>query len=224
MTLYDSVMRVPWILSGPGVPAGRTVSGVERAIDVAPTLLSLANLPALPDADGSDLVPLMAPGAVPSPHWAYSETLLPQLDFGWAPLHAVRTSEELYVRAPRPELYQLAEDPGQQRDLSRASPDRVAALDGRIRDILAVADLGQRLGLDADERSRLQALGYALPEGPVTATGLDPKAGLRYQGLVQEGAREMLLGPREFLGHEQGVGEAEVIDARPRGADPRHEL
>ena len=120
MTLYDAAMKVPLILSGPGVPEARSVGGVVRGVDVAPTLLSLAGLPPLAEADGRDLAPLLLPGGGASREWAYSETLLPQLDFGWAPLHAVRTADELYVRAPRPELYWLASDPGQLEDLRKA--------------------------------------------------------------------------------------------------------
>jgi len=191
MTLYDGALRVPFILRGPGVPAGRSVGGVVRGVDLAPTLLSLAGLPPLPGADGHDLLPWMAPGAGPSPYWAYSESLLPQLDFGWAPLHGIRTATELYVRAPRPELYALVEDPGEQHDLS-GTPDaapRMAELDGRVTRILAAHGQGQRLALDADERARLQALGYARPAGAVSMPGLDPKDGLRYQGLIQQGSR-----------------------------------
>ncbi|MBW2316370.1 MAG: sulfatase-like hydrolase/transferase [Deltaproteobacteria bacterium] len=203
LTLYDGALRVPFVLSGPGVPPGREVSGVVRAVDVTPTLLSLAGLPSLSDTDGADLVPLLAVGAAPSPHWAYAETLIPELDFGWAPLHAVRTATELYVRAPRPELYRIADDPGQERDLS-GSPDvapRVSELDARIEAILAAGGVAARLELPAEERARLQALGYALPEETVVATGLDPKDGIRHHALVQEGANAMM---------EQRYGDAEV--------------
>lgn len=36
-----SVARVPWIVAGPGVPAGRRVPGLASGVDVAPTLLGL---------------------------------------------------------------------------------------------------------------------------------------------------------------------------------------
>jgi arylsulfatase A-like enzyme/Flp pilus assembly protein TadD len=216
MTLYDAALHVPWILHGPGVPADRSVEGVVRAVDVAPTLLSLAGLPSLPDVDGRDLAPLLAPDAGPSPHWAYSESLLPKLDFGWAPLHAIRTRDLLYVRAPRPELYVLADDPDQQHDRASApgSAGSIAELDARVESIIAEGGSDGRVELDPDERARLQALGYALPEGPVAETGLDPKDGLRFQGLVQEGARALV---------EQRYGDAEAalrafLEHAPRSA------
>jgi arylsulfatase A-like enzyme/Flp pilus assembly protein TadD len=211
MTLYDATMRVPWIVAGPGVPAGRVVPGVVRGVDVAPTLLALAGAPALPGADGEDLEPLLHGKGELSTRVAYTETLLPQLDFGWAPLHGVRTNEALYVRAPRPELYDLAADPGQLRDLAggtEAAP-RMKALDARVAEVLGKAGESRRVALDPEERARLQALGYALPDSPEAENGLDPKDGLAHQALVQEGARAVAEGRyqdaeralRKFLEH-----------------------
>jgi len=196
MTLYDAAMRVPWIMTGPGVPAGRVVRGVVRGVDLAPTLLALAGAPALPDADGDDLTSLLADSDHASTRWAYAESLLPQLDFGWAPLHAVRTGAELYVRAPRPELYDVTADPGQLRDLSAASDAaaRMQALDVRVAQVLGQGGESRPVALDDDERARLQALGYALPGSSVAETGLDPKDGLKHQALALAGARAVAEG------------------------------
>lgn len=43
--LYESTVRVPLLVTGPGVPAGRWVEGLSSHLDVAPTLLALAGLP-----------------------------------------------------------------------------------------------------------------------------------------------------------------------------------
>ena len=43
--VYDSTLKVPWIMAGPGVPAGRVPTTVARGIDVLPTLLDYAGLP-----------------------------------------------------------------------------------------------------------------------------------------------------------------------------------
>ena len=39
--IYQSTMRVPLVVAGPGVPAGRTVSARVATIDVVPTVMSL---------------------------------------------------------------------------------------------------------------------------------------------------------------------------------------
>ena len=41
----------------------------------------------------------------------YAETLAPRLDFGWSDLRAWRDGRYKYIRAPRPELYDLVADP-----------------------------------------------------------------------------------------------------------------
>ncbi len=198
LTLYDAVTRVPWIVAGPGVPEGSVVAGIARAVDVAPTLLALADLPAPSTAEGVDLSAAFVGGRT-EVDWAYAESLLPELDFGWAPLHAIRTPDRLYVRAPRPELYAVREDPGQERDLAGRAESAVEMerLDAHVATVLA-SEAGEgapsRIALDPDERARLQALGYALPEAPVAATGLDPKDGLRHQTLVQSGAHALAEG------------------------------
>ena len=51
--IYDATLRVPWIMAGPGVPAGRVASIVARGVDVLPTLLDLAGLAAPPAIDGT---------------------------------------------------------------------------------------------------------------------------------------------------------------------------
>jgi arylsulfatase A-like enzyme len=43
--VYDSTLRVPWIVAGPGVAAGRVSATVARGIDALPTLLDYAGLP-----------------------------------------------------------------------------------------------------------------------------------------------------------------------------------
>ena len=56
--IYDSVLHVPLLLSGPGVPAGRRVPSVVSTTGLAATLLHLAGLPALTKTDVGDLTPL----------------------------------------------------------------------------------------------------------------------------------------------------------------------
>ena len=52
--VYESTLRVPLILAGPGVPAGRTAEWA-RTVDLAPTLLKLAGVDVPSGLDGVDL-------------------------------------------------------------------------------------------------------------------------------------------------------------------------
>jgi arylsulfatase A-like enzyme len=45
MTLYPSIVRVPWLVTGPGVAVDHVVDGVASGVDLLPTLLDLLDLP-----------------------------------------------------------------------------------------------------------------------------------------------------------------------------------
>src|SRR4051812_5940412 len=44
---------------------------------------------------------------------SYAETLYPKMNMNWSELRAIRTNHWKYIRAPRPELYDLTSDPGE---------------------------------------------------------------------------------------------------------------
>jgi len=67
-TAFDTDIRVPLIISGPGVPAGRVMPQVVQNVDLYPTFVSLAGAkPAMP-VEGTSLVPLLHPGGA-APAW-----------------------------------------------------------------------------------------------------------------------------------------------------------
>src|SRR5262249_48903555 len=57
-TAFETDIRVPLIVSGPGVPAGRVVSQLTSSIDLAPTFETLAGLPVPAGVDGHSLAGL----------------------------------------------------------------------------------------------------------------------------------------------------------------------
>jgi arylsulfatase A-like enzyme len=57
-TLNDEIVQVPLILSAPGALEAGVVASQVRSIDLAPTLLELAGLPAR-ETDGASLLPLL---------------------------------------------------------------------------------------------------------------------------------------------------------------------
>jgi Tfp pilus assembly protein PilF len=103
------------------------------------------------------------------------ETRQPWITYGWSPLAAVRHGGWKYVAAPKPELYDLAQDPGETRNLAAKMPTRAAEL-------AALLERFERLPAAAADRSAdpqvvesLRALGYV---GGAPAGG-DPPPGLR---------------------------------------------
>jgi len=188
--IYDEVVHVPLIVSAPGrVAPGVVRSEQVRTVDVAPTLLDLAAAPSAIGVGGS-LRPLLEGTGAPPDSVAYSESMKSRLFYNGSGLMALRTRHAKYVWAPRPELYDLVEDPGETRNLAPIDPDRAEAMRQRledyVRDILdrelAVVEAAN---LDESTAESLRSLGYVTGSaGDVTPgsvademalPGLDPK-------------------------------------------------
>jgi len=187
--IYDSVLHVPLILAGPGLPAGKRVGRVAPNPALAPTLLALAEVPPLSRTDVADLAPLWRDGAEPGAAGeAYAEGLAGQLDHGWAPIHAIRTDAFQYIRAPRAELYDAVSDPHQLRNLLPSeSAGQLAAVRTAEARIDALLKRGTTLGsapVGAETRAQIEALGYVVPDGTAVATGADPKDVHRLGGVA----------------------------------------
>jgi arylsulfatase A-like enzyme/cytochrome c-type biogenesis protein CcmH/NrfG len=179
-TLYDATQRVPLLVAGPGIEAGTVVANVVRLADLAPTLLALAGAKPLPETDGMDVSGALR-GSDGAERLAYLETIDTRLNQGWSPLYGVRGPRWKYIRAPRPELYDLIADPGERRDLSSSEPRIAQELDREV----SRAHAGARAlawasaAPSAAERAQLESLGYvgAAParEPDLTVGGTDPK-------------------------------------------------
>ncbi len=63
-TAFDTDVRVPLVVVGPGVPAGMTRDQIVQNTDLAPTFEELAGAPVAPTVDGHSLIALLRPGPV----------------------------------------------------------------------------------------------------------------------------------------------------------------
>ncbi len=176
-SLYDATQRIPMIWSGPGFRGGRVVPDVVQLADVAPTLLAMSGATPFAETNGRDLRSVARGGAPAQP--AYSETLATHFDYGWSALFSVRNEQWRYIRAPQPELYDVRADPGERRNIAAEKPDVTRELEAWIEARRTSArPLDARGGLSADERARLQALGYvagAANAQNADLAGPDPK-------------------------------------------------
>ena len=169
--VYDTTLRVPLILTGAGVPPARTIDDRVALIDVAPTVMRLLGVAPF-DSDGIDIGPALSGSKLPDRN-LYAESFAPLLDFGWSPLHVMRSNQWKYIEAPRPELYNIADDPNEDRDLSGTEKIVVAQFHDRLS--RQAAALKTNATIDPDARARLQALGYASGSGGATNSHVDPK-------------------------------------------------
>jgi choline-sulfatase len=178
MFLYDATLSVPWIVAGPGIPAGRTTKVVGRHIDIAPTLLDYTRQPIATTIEGRSVRPAIE-GRSMSDEPAYAESLFASRHLRWAPLHTWRTARWKLIDAPRPELFDLANDPRELHDLAAADPGRVADFRRPLRAALKTQTPDASTMVDAEAAERLRALGYVgggAPWSPEAASSLrDPK-------------------------------------------------
>jgi arylsulfatase A-like enzyme len=118
--LYDHTIRIPLILSGPGIPSNTRCEQVVCQFDIYPTLCDLAGIQPPAAIDGQSLVPLMQ-GEAESAHKTvfsvYKDLQRMVSDGEWKLIRYYRPEEHNYG-TDRIQLFHLAEDPWETNDLS----------------------------------------------------------------------------------------------------------
>jgi len=169
-TLYEESVRVPLLMAGPGVPAGRVVDDVVSLLDVAPTVLDLLHVPAVAAFEGRSLVPLLAGAAAESaPAVVELPPMGARMDLRVHAEGEVDGTKKILVRRESnvfvgvDEAYDLAADPGEKTPLPASEAAALTqALQARRAELAERARGSEsRAELDDDTRDRLKALGYA---------------------------------------------------------------
>jgi arylsulfatase A-like enzyme len=143
MTAYDTDIHVPLIVTGPGVPAGRTVEEIVQNIDLCPTFTELGFTSAAGNVDGRSLAPLLHGEKVEGwrtvalvehrgPLRNLTDPDMPGLRSGNPTTYeAIRMANAVYVEyaSGEKEYHDLTTDPDELRNTYAALPDdRKAAL------------------------------------------------------------------------------------------------
>ncbi len=138
--LYEPTLHVPFILRYPKkVASGKRVKGFNRLQDLVPTLMDLAEIETGIQFDGKSLVPMME-GKVASYDSEFYIT-----ECTWMRKHGWRTPQWKLIVAlepdfhfkPEVELYNLVEDPQENKNLAEECPEVVAMLKERMEAWLA---------------------------------------------------------------------------------------
>ncbi len=171
--VYESTLHVPLLIHWP--KGGRTmpdrVDEPAGLIDVAPTILDLLEIPAPASFQGRSM---LKGGQRP----VVSESTYARDCFDWSTLRAIREGALKYIEAPRPELYNIARDPGEKINLIRSNPADAARLRTDLLKLITAP--AKPAGANDPGRSQevLRSLGYLAP-GPHAATAnvehADPK-------------------------------------------------
>ena len=170
--LYDPSLRVPLIIAPPpGGPRGVRVAEQVRLSDLARTVLEALGAKSAVGGQGVSLLPLAREGGGSAPGPAISAIFMSRADPHQRSLLSVRdgrskaiwraegwgNSDALWAPEGR-ELYDLAQDPGELRDLAGEQPEAWQ----RLRDLASHIPLELRTAesLDPEDLEALHSLGY----------------------------------------------------------------
>src|SRR6185437_6049852 len=103
-----------------------------RTIDVMPTVLDLLGGKAASDVQGTSMVPAFYGKQVPT-DYSYEETLYGKIIMHWAALRGIHTADWMYVRAPKPELYDLNKDPNELHNIINENPKKYRELEEQLK-------------------------------------------------------------------------------------------
>jgi choline-sulfatase len=157
--VYDTTLQVPLVMSGPGIPAGTRVTEPVTLADVAPTVMRALGAP-MTNVDGVDLSPAFSRTPLPQRE-LYAESFAPLVEFGWAPLRAVRAGGWKLIASPKPELFDNRTDPDERNNAIASQPDVARRLTLRA-DRYSADSLSATAGAPTgDAAERLRALGYS---------------------------------------------------------------
>jgi choline-sulfatase len=168
--LYRETLQVPLMLRLPGgASGGRRVDHPVGLTDIAPTVLELLGIDERLGAGDSLLA-----AAPEVPRGFYAETFFPRMQYGFSELRSAIRGDLHYIEAPRPELYDLARDPGESDNLLRqrsVPPSLVSVAEEPGTGIESTTEM------TPEEREQLASLGYvgSVGIGDVDGPLPDPK-------------------------------------------------
>jgi tetratricopeptide (TPR) repeat protein len=162
--IYDSTLQIPLIIRDPrGVLPSEKINALVSTLDILPTILDLFDLSSKEiihvKLEGKSLLPLIMKKVNSLHNEILCESLYPELNFGWSRIEGIRTSDWKYVSAPRPELYHLAEDPKEAKNIftqtNKIWQEKLTSLKAALG-----PEKESRVSLDDEVKQRLESLGY----------------------------------------------------------------
>jgi arylsulfatase A-like enzyme/Tfp pilus assembly protein PilF len=181
--LYDETIHVPLLLKlTKNQVAGKQVKNRARLIDVAPTLVEAVGVPVPSGMQGQSLLRI-AQATSQADQPAYARTERPRQDFQCAAMESWRAGKYLYIRAPKPELYDLSADPTALRNLAQTSKATLETMAAQLQSLdsrLGTETKVTEAGLTSSEMQKLASLGYVGLQQSGAAVhaaseGIDPK-------------------------------------------------
>jgi arylsulfatase A-like enzyme len=193
--LYDETIRVPLLVKLPQNRAAHVQPHV-RLVDVAPTVLEVAGLPAPPQMQGQSLLRAMRQAGMGEA--AYARSDYSRDAFGWSRLEAWRAGRYLYIRAPKPELYDVEADASCTHNLAGSSQATAATMATQLLafDSRMSGKGSSSAQLSSSELQKLASLGYvglqkSASPNETAVTGTDPKEEIALANKIEEAVQEI---------------------------------
>ena len=209
---YQETLHVPFMLYNRRLfPQSKRIQTPVSLVDVMPTVLHLLGLEPDPGYDpalqGRDLLPLLRKEKTdPIDRTLYFESLYGRDENNWAPVMGVMTNHWKYISLPDVELYQLDQDPAEKINLFARDKKTALDLDEKLKHILQTqADPTAPAGhqtLTAQDKAKLESLGYVSAFSKSSLPGLDPKTGIQWQQVMEKLVRELDSGKLRLVEQE----------------------
>jgi arylsulfatase A-like enzyme/Tfp pilus assembly protein PilF len=177
--IYESTMRVPLVFyCAHDLPSGERIESRVRLIDLMPTVLDMMKIKAPDEIQGVSLLPHIE-GKDKQDLSTYIESYYPRENYGWSELVGLIDGSWKYIQAPKPELYNLSLDPGEEKNLieeeNKIAQEKKEKLENIIESSIS-AIVAQKRTLTSEESRKLRSLGYiSTSESPSGEELPDPK-------------------------------------------------
>lgn len=181
--IYESTLHVPLIIHWPeGTgPFPARVKEPASLLDVAPTILQFLSILPPPRFQGKDLLQPLGSKTPRPPSEVYSESRYAHNHYRCSALRSLRDGGYKYIEAPKPELYDLDQDPHELNNLYRHQKVLARSLHERLRSLLGrypTAHLSLASAVSPEVVEQLSALGYVTGTSAHrddSDSGADPK-------------------------------------------------
>jgi len=192
---YNSTLHIPLIIFQPRIfPKSKVIDETVRHIDITPTILDALGIK-IPDViQGMSLLPLVKNPSRWKGDDCYFESLSPNLNRNWAPLHGLIRGKHKFISLPVIELYDLEKDFKEEHNLAVLEKSITKELKTSLDKLLSTDQqaLSTRKLIDREIKEKLRALGYIA--GPETSPKKksfsaedDPKNLIDLDSKMQEG-------------------------------------
>jgi arylsulfatase A-like enzyme len=165
-SLFDELVRVPLIVTGPGVPP-QVVATPVSLVDVLPTIAGFANAPVEFPIQGQSLAPLLRATASDAVEHAPSERSIYFERPEEPGLSGLRLGAQKIIRLDAPEKeiwmqFDLASDPHEKHDLSKSDSSSLRAqlIQAQLDAMQLFRNHAAEIALPGSVKASLKALGY----------------------------------------------------------------